>query len=76
MTNKTKQKLFEFLVMDSKMFQGFFSRWTVRCGTLVSIIQHYKKLKEMVLKTVQGNGTKKWYLKQYKEMVLKKRNGT
>ena len=57
MTNKTKQKLFEFLVMDSKMFQGFFSRWTVRCGTLVSIIQHYKKLEELW----------KWYLKQYKD---------
>ena len=49
--------------MDSKMFQGFFSRWTVRCGTLVSIIQHYKKLKELW----------KWYLKQYKDGKTKAR---
>ena len=32
-------------------------RWTVRCGVLVSIIEHFEELKELW----------KWYLKEYKD---------
>ena len=37
------------------------TRWAVRCGALVSIIQHYKDLKELW----------KWCLKEYKDMETK-----
>ena len=39
------------------------TRWTVRRGSLVSIIQHYKELKELW----------KWYLKEYKDTETKPR---
>ena len=39
------------------------TRWTVRCGALVSIIQHYEELKELW----------KWYLKEYKDTETKAR---
>ena len=39
------------------------TRWTVRCGALVSIIQHYEELKELW----------KWYLKLYKDTETKAR---
>ena len=44
---------------------GVFSdtRWAVRCGALVSIIQHYKELKELW----------KWFLKEYKGTETKTR---
>ena len=39
------------------------TRWTVRCGALVSIIQHYEELKELW----------KWCLKEYKDTETKAR---
>ena len=39
------------------------TRWTVRCGALVSIIQHYEELKEL----------SKWCLKEYKDTKTKAR---
>ena len=52
MTNKIRQKTI-------RVFRD--TRWTVRCGTLVSIIQHYKELKELW----------KWCLKVYKDTETK-----
>ena len=37
------------------------TRWTVRCGALVSIIQHYEELRELW----------KWCLKEYKDTETK-----
>ena len=34
------------------------TRWTVRCGALVSIIQHHEKLKELFLKEYKDTETK------------------
>ena len=34
------------------------TRWTVRCGALVSIIQHHEKLKELCLKEYKDTETK------------------
>ena len=39
------------------------TRWTVRCGAFVSIIQHYEELKELW----------KWCLKEYKDTETKAR---
>ena len=39
------------------------TRWAVRCGALVSIIQHYEELKELC----------KWYLKEYIDTETKAR---
>ena len=39
------------------------TRWTARCGALVSIIQHYKELRELW----------KWCLKEYKDPETKAR---
>ena len=39
------------------------TQWAVRCGALVSIVQHYKKLKELW----------KWGLKEYKDKGTKTR---
>ena len=39
------------------------TRWTARCGALVSIIQHYEELKELW----------KWCLKEYKDTETKAR---
>ena len=39
------------------------TRWTVRWGALVSIIQHYRELKELW----------KWCLKEYKDTEAKAR---
>ena len=39
------------------------TRWTVRCGALVSIIQHYQEFKELW----------KWCLKEYKDTEIQAR---
>ena len=39
------------------------TRWAVRCGALVSIIQHYEELKEL----------RKWCLKEYKDTEINTR---
>ena len=39
------------------------TRWAVRCGALVSIIQHYEELKEL----------RKWCLKEYKDIEINTR---